>query len=182
MEITRRGTPARKRLDALEQQIAALRRELRSIVEANWPIDEVLQKVRRDLDAQVAHSPIFADLSYYKLSDGEEMIGSEAKRALNRPLTIIELSVLIGRDELLKRLRPILASGSGPEGLPADARAARVKELKEQISTAEAQCELEVLALEQAGHNVLRRDDVDVGVLLDVWARADGTKQQARVR
>lgn len=170
MDILRRGAPARKKLDALELKIEETLAELAAVREAPRAKAEVLADIRRDLETdQVERMSVMRDISGYYSTLKEARF--EARRALNQPLTLVDLSVLLGVEKLMANIAPQLRGGDG-EGLPLEQRAEKLVQLQVRLREERAAAEREAVRLETEGHNVLRRLDlIDVEVLLDVWAK-----------
>lgn len=65
------------------------------------------------------------------------------------------------------------AADSRDAGLPAVERGRQVDKLRRKVADLEEAEELEVLALEAAGHVVARRDDCDPALLVKLWSRPE---------
>jgi hypothetical protein len=172
MNILREGTPARKKLDALELRAKDLRGKISFVADAPRPVDEVLEEVRRSLQLaseNCAGDSVIRSIRGH-LSPHREFRGEASIALTKQPLTLLDMFALIGGDDLCKRLRPCLAHDH--PGMPAAERAAELENLRAQLKAAEVDAECEALRLEKEGHTVLRCEDADPAVLFEVWANA----------
>jgi hypothetical protein len=179
MEILQKGGPARAKLDSIEARITEITEELRATEVRPPAIDEVIESIRRDLGSgSMLWRTVFQEVMKYTSRDRE--VRAEAPHSLLVPITLFDLATLLGEGEFLKRLQPIIASRLGDAAMPSAKRAERIAALQKEARQLAAEAELETMTLERAGHYVLRREDVDLPTLFEVWARQDAAAARPR--
>lgn len=134
---------------------------------------------------EVAARPRDVDTAVAALLDSLERLtqpGEQILRAETHPVgshadvrdpgnAIGVLCALIGKDEIARlareRMRPF-----ANDGIPPAARAESIAALRAKLVALEEAEEREIIALEAAGHTVIRREDADVATLLRIWEEA----------
>lgn len=165
LNILRSGTAARKKLDVLQQRVFDLAAEIDVVRRASLALEDA----RRNLIREIEHAPD---------ADGFGFTGAASPYRQHAgalpPVTWTGLSmVLFGgdagklADAIIKNIFP--RHGYVP-GLPEAEREAHIEKLRADLYKAEVAEETEVIALGRAGHLIIRRPDVDLKALLEVWS------------
>ena len=164
MNIIREGNAERSDLDKDEAQITSLQLQKKSVLNACIPHDETRARLARDLASKVyRHGPA----NTFEMFQG----GAHPEYAvLPDVFNVGQLVYVLGADFLLDAIMSKIEANSRPVGLSAEKRAKRIEELDAQLRKAERDAEIEALRLEDIGFTVVRREDADPAVLLDVWA------------
>lgn len=170
MDILKVGAAPRDRLDGIEARITEIATELKRTETAQWPLDQVLDEIKRELQGEPAYRRVRPALSRLSgVGSVSARTRADALAALTEPLTLTDLAALNGADEVLKKLRLCLAPSFANSGLPTDARKKRLAELGLQLRSLEIEAERETMDLEKRGYIVLRRAEADVALLFEVW-------------
>ncbi len=165
MDLLRAGEPARKKLDAIQAQITETKRAARDVERAPLATEDARVKVRAALE-RAQRSGEWATnalLRFGRVADRYELPDATG----GVPWAV--LIALLGPKEAEDRLVALCTAAPGARGLPAGKRAAKLDELRAKLDDLERREEQEVLALEAAGHVVLRRADVRPELLLELW-------------
>lgn len=184
MKILRNGTPASKGLEKLRAEIAGYKAGISATLAAPCSIDAAVQKLRVALEQiQSADNPFDgfeqfacsqnggASLPTPQASARTTVIGDGAVTSVRIPSNAL-MFALFGTDEIVARMRPGLEKKIGSSGLSDKQRADALQDLRTKLRKAEIAEEIEALKAEADGFVVLRRSDVDVNVLLEVWEKA----------
>jgi hypothetical protein len=164
-DILREGDPRRAKLDKHQAEIARLKGEIAAI-EKGWltPAD-VRESLARCLDRALAGPSGFHSFADFAAPEGE----FHRHRWPDSP-TWGSLAFLFGgRDELVNRITAHLERNrKGAPGLPLAERPEAIARLREKLEAVERKEELEVIRLEAEGATILRREDCNVDLILDI--------------
>jgi len=132
-------------------------------------IDAVASKPR---DAESVQRDVLARFNLL-LMDGDEKLHGHAS-AYGRGADALpdsQLAVflaLIGRETLASLIKARMPPETA-DGITQQERAERISALNRQVADSERAEEIEIMRLEAAGHEVLRRGDADPALLLKLW-------------
>lgn len=162
-QILRPGAPARKTLDACQANIAALVVEISAVERAPLAYEEVRSKIAHLIETE--HNPGGVRLE-------NQMIANPLYHSPLPPVSWRVLAALLGGAEAVaeKILQNLIIPQCKEPGLPRAQREAKLDELRKKLRRLVISEETETLRLEASGYVILRRQDVDPEVLLEVWA------------
>lgn len=171
VELLNTGDPRRRKLDELQKKIGEIDTEIASIENAPLTADDIRARVAAAVDRELETHP-HAGLRAFALPGHEA--GLFTPPAAYSPLVnLATLAIVCGRDSLVDNIvRHATAAPYAPAGLPLAERAPRIEALKAKRRALERAEETEALRLEAQGAVVVRREDVDVELLLQLWAEA----------
>jgi len=162
MEILRAGATQRRKLDGLESRLLAIADEIAKTESVLFPAEMAREGLRRALETMMHDHPS-------SLAEGFQSPIEAPSLRVKGGLQWWDLANEFGIDFVLDRFMKRAVTGDRV-GLPPAQRAKRIEELRAETLAIERAIEIEALALEAAGHTVLRRADADLSVLFEVWA------------
>ena len=172
MEILFPGNPRRAALDELQAAIGALREQMRTIERAPYAQEDVRADIRKALERAQKTGYARRALSSF----GRFRVGGSADLP---DLTWEGVILLLGVEEVEKRLLKLNMAEPGERGLPLAQREKRLAELQAKLEQLEIDEEREVLRLKAEGHRVPRRADVRADLLLGLWQQMSGPAERA---
>jgi regulator of protease activity HflC (stomatin/prohibitin superfamily) len=153
----------RRKLDAIELRIDAIKLEIRRVQQLPVPVDEAIERLRADINGGIRYHAIGHSVESYLAADRRDGL-------LPREVQFLDICWLLGTDEMVARVRARLeAANAGRDCLSTADRLRSIAKLQESLREAEAEAERETLALEAKGYAILRRAKADVAVLFEVW-------------
>ena len=182
IQILREGSPARKALDKIQAQIRDMKLAITNTERADLPPVEVRQALMQAFEAAEYRDVPSDGFQRFQLFDGGAQqlpdrhhvvkLEGAAASIIREGLTLSDLSYIFGRDRIVDLLMERFASmAQRAPGLPADERTEKLRALRAQLEQLEREEEFATLELESAGHTILRREDVSLPILFDVWDR-----------
>ena len=164
--ICRTDNPVRTTLEKIQREISTLSAEIEQTERAYLPYEETR--------ANLLH--FLKEDQYQRVPEKHfESFQSPFSRnwELPRELSLVHLAYLMGPDALVDRIMERIGANGQPVGLPAAERQKKLAELQAKLRRLMESEEVETLRIEKLGWVVLRREDADVQVILDVWAQQD---------
>lgn len=172
MNILRPADRRRTRLNEFEENINVFKQDIKNVKDAVVPDEEYRARVKARIEyAMYQKTP---ELVFNTLQGR-----FESNVVLPDAIDFAMLGYLFGVDEIVDRIVDRVKANGHPAGLPASERAKCIEKLQAQLRSAERDAEIEALRLEAAGHTILRREDADVEVLLEVWSNLPADAPQS---
>lgn len=179
MDLSREGAPERKALDKKRAEIAARSNEIEATINAETSDVDLTENCRRAVRGEIEKTRAESAFDSLRRSDAflaaMDFPGVARYQNIVMPgLTWGALFRVLGEERAAQMVFETSKRGATTEpGLPNAEREKRIADLREQLKKLERAEEIEVLKLEAAGFNLLRRDDIDPAVIFDVWATYD---------
>lgn len=167
MNILAPGHPARKKLDAIQSDIARLRGEVETIKKQPLSLDDQKALLLAAVDRKRSQSNPDAQLRRF-----HNLRADGSMPQLHADIDAWDIAFLFfDREEIAARLTKRLEQTNEGKtlGLPRAEREAKLAELQKEISLLENREELEILRLEEDRWTVIRRGDADARLLLEIW-------------
>ena len=162
------NSPLLAALRKIRAQREAALAEVAQLEQAPVTDDELRARIAAEIAIAAATLRELAQPALLRMPGAaERMLLSLDGRDLS-PLALLALLQLPAVGEALAA--EAHAADSRDAGLPAAERSKEVDKLRRRIADLEEAEELEVLALEAAGHVVARRDDCDSALLVRLWS------------
>jgi hypothetical protein len=167
------GHPARKKLDAIQADIAGARAEIVAIEKAPLALEDQRELLRADIAGKFQKADPESEIRrFHKLrADGTRPSLTPRSERGRMAGTWDIVALIFDREEIEARLlKRLEQSNEGKElGLPLAKRSAKIADLQQKISLLENREELEILKLEEERYTVVRRGDADPKLLLEIW-------------
>ncbi len=157
--------PARKKLDAIREQLAKIGEELEDLEDAFVPLDEAVSRVLAALDHEVE---IAGTLGEFRLA--------QPSADLRKTSPWVMLRLLMPEAQLREGLTKFFSARGGTGGIASADRPASRQKLIEQRAKRLVDEERETLRLEGLGHVIERNaaEEVSAEMLLKTWDTATG--------
>jgi hypothetical protein len=161
-QVLRPGAPARKTLDACQAQIVTLSGEISAVERAPLAYEDVKLKLVGLIEGE--HNPGGVRLE-------NQLIANPQYHSPLPPVSWRVLAVLLGGAERVVEqiMQTTIIPHCKEPGLPRAKRMEKLDELRAKLRRLEISEETETLRLESAGYVILRRPDVNLEVLLELW-------------
>lgn len=176
MDILRPGRKERAQLDKLQRQIETLRNEIEAAIAADAADVDLREHCRLAVERENRSDHRGSVFDHLRLSDAhardQDFAGMSPLQNSRMPdLSWRSLFEFLGKDRSIERAFQAAKNGAKtPPGLANAPREEKLAELREQVRKLERDEERETLRLEEAEHVILRREDVNPEILLEVWA------------
>ena len=188
MNILQPGMPARAKLDQIQAEIAKCQAEVKAVERAPMALVDIKQHCLDEVKRYCSEAPTtldttVADKSHLGLRVTIASVGVLQAQIRNLGIEDDREILRLGWEtvaEVLIATRVRLIRESGREhGLPRGERLQRIHALEAQIRKLSIDEECEVVSLEEEGHVVIRRPDIDGKIVLDVWHQVFGRGEAA---
>lgn len=169
------GDPQRRKLDGIVAKIAALDEQIAAIEKAPLPLDEVRQQFANEVARLIQAPKGGSGWRWLFYPDGRRDPSFRPDRLTPHSIDHLIGQALqaVGQEHAVENLIACYMPDDYAPGLPAKERATKIAELRAQRRKLEIDEEREADRIErETGTVVLRRDDVDIDVLLQVWLEA----------
>lgn len=174
-QMLKPGEPESASLDSFRQKIAELKESLASVESRPRTQGETRGRILRTIEESMKlHDPLTGWAGFSSFNEF-------APASLPDPVSFADLAYLLGAETLADAVMSRLQASPPPggPGITAAERAKKLAALQSDLDAAEADEEVEILALESAGYTVLRREDARPEILFAVWAEHEQVTEEA---
>lgn len=151
------------KLNKLHSQILDKKKEILDVRNARITAEELRSKMLKVAQDEIVRSG--ADVCFENFSASDPRLGF-----IPSEFRLGHVFWLMGAERFADVVaEKISQDTSQPQGLPHAERLKEINRLTDELQMLERAEELEVIRLESLGHTVIRRKDVNVELLFDVW-------------